>query len=85
MSANEIHFEYRTPGKPELAAEQNPGRLEFNVSHSANIALIAVTADHRIGVDIEKIRGDIDTAVLSERLFSARERASLEALPQNLH
>ncbi|MGP0018212.1 MAG: 4'-phosphopantetheinyl transferase family protein [Candidatus Sulfotelmatobacter sp.] len=85
MSADEIHFEYQPTGKPELAAEQNPGRLEFNVSHSANIALIGVTADRRIGVDIEKIRGDIDTAALSERFFSARERASLEALPQNLH
>ena len=42
-----------------------------------------VSADQRLGVDIEKIRADVDLAMLSERFFSARERASLGALPQN--
>jgi phosphopantetheinyl transferase len=28
--------------KPQLAAEQNPRALQFNVSDSANLALIAV-------------------------------------------
>lgn len=85
IPALEIRFEYQTSGKPELAAKQNLRRLRFNVSHSADLALIAVSADHRLGVDIENIRADLDVAMLSERFFSARERASLQALPQNLH
>jgi 4'-phosphopantetheinyl transferase len=80
----EIRFEYLTSGKPQLAAEQNPSALQFNVSHSANMALIAVGSEHRLGVDIEKIRGDVDTTALAERFFSLRERAGLQALPDHL-
>jgi len=80
IPATEIRFEYLTSGKPQLAAEQNP-RLQFNVSHSANIALIAVGSEHRLGVDIEQIRSDVDTNSLAERFFSVRERAGLQALP----
>jgi len=84
IPATEIRFEYLTTGKPRLAAEQNPHALQFNVSHSANMALIAVGSEQRLGVDIEKIRGDVDTASLAERFFSLRERAGLQALPDRL-
>jgi len=84
IPAADIRFEYLTSGKPQLAAEQNPSALQFNVSHSANMALIAVGSEHRLGVDIEKIRGDVDTTALAERFFSLRERAGLQALPEHL-
>jgi 4'-phosphopantetheinyl transferase len=84
IPAAEIRFEYLTGGKPQLAAEQNPRGLQFNVSHSANIALIVVGSEHRLGVDIENIRTDIDTGSLAERFFSPRERAGLRALPDYL-
>jgi 4'-phosphopantetheinyl transferase len=84
IPAAEIRFEYLTSGKPQLAAEQNPSVLQFNVSHSANMALIAVGSEHRLGVDIEKIRGDVDITTLAERFFSLRERAGLQALPEHL-
>jgi len=84
IPATEIRFEYLTSGKPQLAAEQNPRALQFNVSHSANVALIAVGDEHRLGVDIEKIRSDVDTNSLAERFFSVRERAGLQALPDHV-
>jgi 4'-phosphopantetheinyl transferase len=84
IPAAEIRFEYLASGKPQLAAEQNPSGLQFNVSHSANMALIAVGSEHRLGIDIEKIRGDVDTAALAERFFSLRERTGLQALPEHL-
>jgi len=84
IPAAEIRFEYLASGKPQLAGEQNPRGLQFNVSHSANMALIAVGSEHRLGVDIEKIRGDVDTTALAERFFSLRERAGLQALPEHL-
>jgi 4'-phosphopantetheinyl transferase len=82
--ASEIRFEYPASGKPQLAADQNPRALQFNVSHSADIALIAVSSEHRLGVDVEKIRGDVDVDTLAERFFSPRERAGLRALPDHL-
>jgi 4'-phosphopantetheinyl transferase len=84
IRAAEIRFEYLTSGKPQLVAEQNPRALQFNVSHSAGMALIAVGSEHRLGVDIEKIRSDVDTHSLAERFFSLRERVGLHALPEQL-
>jgi 4'-phosphopantetheinyl transferase len=84
IPAAEIRFEYLTSGKPQLAPEQNPSALQFNISHSANMALIAVGREHRLGVDIEKIRDDVDTTALADRFFSPRERAGLQALPDHL-
>jgi 4'-phosphopantetheinyl transferase len=69
---------------PAASLSSQPSRihaLQFNVSHSANIALIAVGSEHRLGVDIEQIRSDVDTNSLAERFFSVRERAGLQALP----
>lgn len=84
IPAAEIRFENQPSGKPELAAQQNPRLLRFNVSHSAGLALIAVGVGQRIGVDIEKIRGDVDTTTLAGRFFSAREQTGLRALPDHL-
>jgi len=84
IPAPEVRFEYHASGKPQLAADQNPRALQFNVSHSANMALIAVGSDHRLGVDLERIRGDVDTSSLAERFFSLRERAELHALSEQL-
>jgi 4'-phosphopantetheinyl transferase len=81
MPAHGIRFEYHASGKPDVAVEQNPRRLRFNVSHPADLALIAVTADRRLGTDIENTRADVDIATLSGRFFSAREYAGLQALP----
>jgi 4'-phosphopantetheinyl transferase len=83
IPAFDIRFEYLTSGKPQLVADQNPRALQFNVSHSANMALIAVGSERRLGVDIEKIRDDVDTNSLAERFFSLRERAGLQALPDH--
>ena len=90
LSAAEIRFKYLTNGKPQVDAEQNLRSLQFNVSHSADLALIAVGAigaignEKQLGVDIEKIRGDVDTNLLSERFFSPLEREGLRWLPEHL-
>ncbi|MGA2978656.1 MAG: 4'-phosphopantetheinyl transferase superfamily protein [Terriglobales bacterium] len=84
IPATEISFEYLSGGKPQIAAGQNPRTLQFNLSHSTNMALIAVGSEHRLGVDVETIRRDVDTTSLAERFFSRRECAGLQALPDYL-
>jgi 4'-phosphopantetheinyl transferase len=81
IPATEIRFEYLSSGKPQLEASHNPRAIEFNVSHSAGMALIAVSGEHRLGVDVERIREDVATAALADRFFSPREREGLRALP----
>ena len=84
LPACEIRLDYQANGKPELAADQNPERLRFNVAHSSELALIAVGFQQRLGIDIERMRADIDIPALSEQCFSAREQASLLSLHADL-
>jgi 4'-phosphopantetheinyl transferase len=83
-AARDLCFEYQRGGKPELAAQQNPRHLQFSVSHSSGMALIAVSAGHRIGVDIERVCADVDIIGLAERFLSTRECAGLRVLPDRL-
>ncbi len=84
IPSTEIRFRVSAQRQTRVAAEQNPRALQFNVSHSANMALIAVGSEHRLGVDIEKVRDDVDTTHWPTRFFSLRERAGLQALPDHL-
>lgn len=58
-------------GKPALLDPS--GRIEFNVSHAGDCALIAVTKDAECGVDIELERPHISGKETAERSFCPRE------------
>ena len=72
--ANTIQFSYGTHGKPQLA-KAHQSSFEFNLSHSGDYALCALTKNHSIGIDIEKIRNrDPDYYLrLATRFFSRKE------------
>lgn len=58
-------------GKPRLADRQAP--LYFNVSHSGDLAVYAVTRAGELGVDLEKIRSISNLDALAVRTCSAAE------------
>jgi 4'-phosphopantetheinyl transferase len=64
-------------GKPFLL----DGGLQFNVSHSGERALIAVSPRREVGIDIELHRPDVEFLGVAEHSFSAAERRQLEGLP----
>jgi 4'-phosphopantetheinyl transferase len=68
-------------GKPALAGEDGDGALHFNLSHSHNVALIAVGRGREVGVDVEAVRADRDHARLAKRYFAPSEIDALNALP----
>jgi 4'-phosphopantetheinyl transferase len=74
------HLLFRTNsfGKPELVAEEQARPLYFNLSHSRHIALLALSTDTEVGIDIEDIR-PIEPEV-AERYFSTTELAALSSL-----
>jgi len=76
--AAELCFVAGPFGKPRLAGPSCD--CSFNLSHSADIALIALAPDGEVGVDIEMLRAMEDAPALSERNFTARECAELAEL-----
>jgi 4'-phosphopantetheinyl transferase len=73
----ELTFSVNQYGKPALL---NPS-LEFNLSHSGDFVLIAVTQGRKIGVDVERIRQGISSHVIAQQYFSKAEVAELQSLP----
>lgn len=57
---SEIELREGTHGKPALADLSSP--LRFNLSHSGDLALVAVTQGREVGVDIQKIKPRRDLA-----------------------
>jgi 4'-phosphopantetheinyl transferase len=77
-----LQFAYGERGKPSLAA---PGDLRFNLSHSHGLALYAVARQHDLGIDLERIKPDIDYDGIARRYFAPAEYAALCALPPAEH
>ena len=66
-------------GKPRLTGGLGGG-LEFNLSHSGECALLAVSRARRLGVDVEQIRPDFNWAGIAAQLFTARQLTRLATL-----
>jgi 4'-phosphopantetheinyl transferase len=62
-------------GKPFLAPPH--GALEFSFSDSGDLALVAVSEQGPVGVDVEACRPHRDLLTLAESFFAPEERAAL--------
>ncbi|MBN1904621.1 MAG: 4'-phosphopantetheinyl transferase superfamily protein [Deltaproteobacteria bacterium] len=76
-----IQFDYNSSGKPSLSSELNTGRLCFNMSHSNQYALCAVTLNRSIGIDIEYMRSAPDMLSIAKRYFAPDEYETMLSLP----
>lgn len=66
---------YSADGKPYLV----DGSLHFNLSHSGDFALIAVSPHAPVGVDIERHREQVSWREIANRFFTPREIASMQS------
>lgn len=82
LKQNEICFSYGAYGKPFIAGDQNPEKLCFNVSHSHGLSVIAIGHGIETGVDIEKIRSDIDIMEIARTFFPPAETMRLNSLTE---
>lgn len=74
-----VRYENGVHGKPRLG----PGlpSLEFNLSHSGGLGVLAVARDRSVGVDVEQLRDVPDALSIADTQFSAAEREVLRSLP----
>ncbi|QDT00211.1 4'-phosphopantetheinyl transferase family protein [Adhaeretor mobilis] len=52
----ELHFDYSERGKPSLRVPRPSSEFSFSVSHSGELAVVAIADCKHIGIDCEKIR-----------------------------
>jgi 4'-phosphopantetheinyl transferase len=66
-------FGYGTHGKPFLTHPPTACNLKFNLSHSIDMAIIAVSPSTNLGIDLEKVRTLPQLKQIVERFFSQEE------------
>ncbi len=79
-----IEFDYSTKGKPSLRAARNERSIQFNVSHSHGLALLAFALGRNLGIDVEFIRPEFPADEIAQRYFSPKEVMELRTLPPSL-
>ncbi len=77
-----ISFGYERNGKPVLENSLCNTGIQFNVSHSGDLALYVVTRNRRVGVDVEYVREIPEMEQITEQFFSPRERAFFNTLSE---
>jgi len=82
-----LRFRAGGQGKPELDSAgagadltANRADLRFNVSHSAELALIAVCLGRELGVDLERVRPIGEAGRIVASFFSPAEQAEFAAI-----
>jgi 4'-phosphopantetheinyl transferase len=81
LQPGQLRFTYNEYGRPAVSDDQNDCALNFNLAHSAELVLYAVTRERVVGIDIEYIHDDFATLEIAEHFFSKDEVAALKSLP----
>jgi 4'-phosphopantetheinyl transferase len=70
IAPSEVRFALGPHGKPNLA---DRGDVRFNLSHSHDLAVLAVCRGAEIGVDVERLRHLDDVERIAKRFFAESE------------
>ena len=79
--ARDIRYGAIANGKPCLLRRPGCGHVEFNMSHSGDRVLIALSDDRPVGVDVEALRPIDRLRGLAEKICSGPELAVLDGHP----
>ncbi|MCH5344806.1 MAG: 4'-phosphopantetheinyl transferase superfamily protein [Acetatifactor sp.] len=78
-----VRYTYGTKGKPYLQARENLPEMFFNLSHSGDYVICAVS-EREVGADIQKMQMQ-GTERLANRFFSEEERKLLQSCDSSEH
>jgi len=74
-------FDKEEKGRPFIAQTMNPGKLDFNISHTLGMVGCAVSKQGRIGFDLEPKGRDADLEALAAKQFSLLEQQQFASAP----
>lgn len=77
---SDVQFGYAPSGKPFVRRIHGDPPVSFNVSHSRDLLVLAVSGGRSVGVDVEATPPRRGVALIADRYFTDRERAELAAV-----
>jgi 4'-phosphopantetheinyl transferase len=78
LAPHALHIGTGPQGKPFLPAH---GTCHFNLSHSADQAMVGICATHELGLDLEGLRAPAELPALADQIMTPAELASWTAMP----
>jgi 4'-phosphopantetheinyl transferase len=81
LDSRPLIFSVNDYGKPSLSEALSGRGLEFNLSHSGDFAMVAVTLHRQVGVDVEYMREEPSREEIAARYFSEREVSDFLSVP----
>ena len=79
IEPEKIGFRFENYGKPVVEPCTN---LHFNLTHSGELALLAVTQIDEVGIDLEGLRPISDLMAIAERYFTENEQSLIRSVPE---
>lgn len=73
----ELEFGWVERGKPRAYVDGVPAPLHFNVSHSGDSGMLAISPDHQLGIDIEELNQEFRFDAIIGSTFSPDEQAAV--------
>jgi 4'-phosphopantetheinyl transferase len=80
MEPGRVEFSYGQYGKPALKSVSQGKTLQFNLSHSKDLAVFIFSWNRLVGIDVEFVRPMPNQDRFAEQLFSAQESALIGSL-----
>lgn len=80
IATHQLVFTKNEFGKPALGHHQNTANIHFNLSHSGQYVIIALSK-HPVGVDLEYVKNDFNFRSLLPHYFTTAEAQYITASP----
>lgn len=77
----ELRFFYGAHGKPALPVESAEPRLDFSMTRSHELGMLAIQLDADVGLDVELLRPFPEALDIAKRFFAPQEFTVLASLP----
>lgn len=84
IDPEKLAFNSDANGKPSLDTRITKKNLHFNLSHSHEYGLLAVSLDSAVGVDLEYIKKQAAFLKIAKRFFTPAEYKALQKTPKDL-
>lgn len=75
--AASVEIERGHRGRPQIAGAR---AFDFNISHTAGVAIVGITRIGRIGVDVERLDRAINVAGIARKFMTSNERETIGGL-----
>lgn len=80
IKPEEVRFAKNAYGKPRIASFDQEYPLSFNLSHTNELSVLAISSGNELGVDVEYLTRKVDILKLARRYFSPLETEALQKL-----